>query len=121
MIRRPPRSTRTDTLFPYTTLFRSVRIALLRKMLIKNSEIAVSACFSFIQENRSKRRENVKVSTWKDRGTAIAPKNDPPAHSFLVCSQCELNTFRSAGRRVGKEFLSTCRSRGAPSQTKKQK
>src|SRR3546814_10578334 len=25
MIRRPPRSTRTDTLFPYTTLFRSLR------------------------------------------------------------------------------------------------
>src|SRR3546814_2460049 len=25
MIRRPPRSTRTDTLFPYTTLFRSVK------------------------------------------------------------------------------------------------
>src|SRR3546814_5441293 len=25
MIRRPPRSTRTDTLFPYTTLFRSPR------------------------------------------------------------------------------------------------
>src|SRR3546814_18869033 len=24
MIRRPPRSTRTDTLFPYTTLFRSL-------------------------------------------------------------------------------------------------
>src|SRR3546814_4150602 len=29
MIRRPPRSTRTDTLFPYTTLFRSIA-ALLR-------------------------------------------------------------------------------------------
>src|SRR3546814_2511616 len=28
MIRRPPRSTRTDTLFPYTTLFRSVGIAM---------------------------------------------------------------------------------------------
>src|SRR3546814_14853584 len=25
MIRRPPRSTRTDTLFPYTTLFRSIQ------------------------------------------------------------------------------------------------
>src|SRR3546814_4996918 len=25
MIRRPPRSTRTDTLFPYTTLFRSIK------------------------------------------------------------------------------------------------
>src|SRR3546814_2814058 len=29
MIRRPPRSTRTDTLFPYTTLFRSIRRTLL--------------------------------------------------------------------------------------------
>src|SRR3546814_5831863 len=28
MIRRPPRSTRTDTLFPYTTLFRSGRVAI---------------------------------------------------------------------------------------------
>src|SRR3546814_12462087 len=28
MIRRPPRSTRTDTLFPYTTLFRSPRYPL---------------------------------------------------------------------------------------------
>src|SRR3546814_961378 len=28
MIRRPPRSTRTDTLFPYTTLFRSCRLRL---------------------------------------------------------------------------------------------
>src|SRR3546814_11337771 len=28
MIRRPPRSTRTDTLFPYTTLFRSADIAI---------------------------------------------------------------------------------------------
>src|SRR3546814_10585425 len=27
MIRRPPRSTRTDTLFPYTTLFRSAGVA----------------------------------------------------------------------------------------------
>src|SRR3546814_6324896 len=27
MVRRPPRSTRTDTLFPYTTLFRSGRVA----------------------------------------------------------------------------------------------
>src|SRR3546814_642796 len=26
MIRRPPRSTRTDTLFPYTTLFRSLQV-----------------------------------------------------------------------------------------------
>src|SRR3546814_2414053 len=31
MIRRPPRSTRTDTLFPYTTLFRSRVAARLRR------------------------------------------------------------------------------------------
>src|SRR3546814_4125425 len=30
MVLRPPRSTRTDTLFPYTTLFRSLRCAVLR-------------------------------------------------------------------------------------------
>src|SRR3546814_12634958 len=35
MIRRPPRSTRTDTLFPYTTLFRSMKRAL--RNLIENS------------------------------------------------------------------------------------
>src|SRR3546814_16835997 len=29
MLRRPPRSTRTDTLFPYTTLFRAPNIATL--------------------------------------------------------------------------------------------
>src|SRR3546814_13800255 len=29
MIRRPPRSTRTDTLFPYTTLFRSANIGVI--------------------------------------------------------------------------------------------
>src|SRR3546814_11291936 len=38
MIRRPPRSTRTDTLFPYTTLFRSpvpiaMRVNMLRLLL----------------------------------------------------------------------------------------
>src|SRR3546814_1527306 len=32
MIRRPPRSTRTDTLFPYTTLFRSRTGAVLRRV-----------------------------------------------------------------------------------------
>src|SRR3546814_2641598 len=32
MIRRPPRSTRTDTLFPYTTLFRSPQQFLLQRI-----------------------------------------------------------------------------------------
>src|SRR3546814_9331927 len=35
MIRRPPRSTRTDTLFPYTTLFRSMATGRLSTNLIE--------------------------------------------------------------------------------------
>src|SRR3546814_15418020 len=35
MIRRPPRSTRTDTLFPYTTLFRSVSDGLYSQLATK--------------------------------------------------------------------------------------
>src|SRR3546814_4354449 len=34
MIRRPPRSTRTDTLFPYTTLFRSMGINVSKVFLL---------------------------------------------------------------------------------------
>src|SRR3546814_14407292 len=40
MIRRPPRSTRTDTLFPYTTLFRSLGEAL---MALSDLDMAVRA------------------------------------------------------------------------------
>src|SRR3546814_14143404 len=35
MIRRPPRSTRTDTLFPYTTLFRSVHVRMDSKLVVE--------------------------------------------------------------------------------------
>src|SRR3546814_6868956 len=39
MIRRPPRSTRTDTLFPYTTLFRSYRQPIYQGNLLEKSAI----------------------------------------------------------------------------------
>src|SRR3546814_17039301 len=42
MIRRPPRSTRTDTLFPYTTLFRSKILEFnkdSRRILVSHSRI----------------------------------------------------------------------------------
>src|SRR3546814_8969144 len=51
MILRPPRSTRTDTLFPYTTLFRSVRIATFsgatRIVNIENPETQEVGSFTF--------------------------------------------------------------------------
>src|SRR3546814_14134822 len=37
MIRRPPRSTRTDTLFPYTTLFRSEEVVFIYNSLPRSS------------------------------------------------------------------------------------
>src|SRR3546814_17068079 len=40
MIRRPPRSTRTDTLFPYTTLFRSVL-----DMRVAQQEVGIDRAF----------------------------------------------------------------------------
>src|SRR3546814_8481299 len=42
MIRRPPRSTRTDTLFPYTTLFRSLFVALVAD-LFELAQLVVDA------------------------------------------------------------------------------
>src|SRR3546814_1762196 len=39
MIRRPPRSTRTDTLFPYTTLFRSAHRHLVRRFRARDAGV----------------------------------------------------------------------------------
>src|SRR3546814_19243901 len=44
MIRRPPRSTRTDTLFPYTTLFRSAGIARVKDVSASFPDPAAPAC-----------------------------------------------------------------------------
>src|SRR3546814_12980752 len=41
MIRRPPRSTRTDTLFPYTTLFRSGGLTGLLSREIKSQQRSI--------------------------------------------------------------------------------
>src|SRR3546814_20657481 len=43
MIRRPPRSTRTDTLFPYTTLFRSADLASFRPAAGATTEVPCGA------------------------------------------------------------------------------
>src|SRR3546814_3106034 len=53
MIRRPPRSTRTDTLFPYTTLFRSVSafsVSSERRMAPDHSAPGVNAAAQSVQK-----------------------------------------------------------------------
>src|SRR3546814_1834038 len=54
MIRRPPRSTRTDTLFPYTTLFRSCQR---RTTASPKRRPAVFSCRSRPTENQGSRSE----------------------------------------------------------------
>src|SRR3546814_14058290 len=50
MIRRPPRSTRTDTLFPYTTLFRSVEYS---KSMAKIAERSQQLVRDFLERQAS--------------------------------------------------------------------
>src|SRR3546814_10697319 len=57
MIRRPPRSTRTDTLFPYTTLFRStVRAAVL--LFRRTWNVADTDALSCAASRRSRSEEH---------------------------------------------------------------
>src|SRR3546814_12561983 len=97
MIRRPPRSTRTDTLFPYTTLFRSWSvhgISFHSKFRKKPYGKLNSAC-RIIRLRKS-------VDVIHDGST-----RDGGAVGY--------SRGRSEERRVGKECVSTCRSRWSPS------
>src|SRR3546814_2961625 len=60
MIRRPPRSTRTDTLFPYTTLFRSqqIEIAALRGPLVPGAAEPVQASGDGLRWNAERSEEH---------------------------------------------------------------
>src|SRR3546814_12187632 len=120
MIRRPPRSTRTDTLFPYTTLFRSVRDAL------------------------HDRYGGHPGLAWRDDGDGPNPYPGLLAWADrIVCSADSVNMVseacatrapvfafapgrvtgrpRSEERRVGKECVRTCRSRASTYLSKKKK
>src|SRR3546814_19638962 len=87
MIRRPPRSTRTDTLFPYTTLFRSPWPS---------------------------RREDGGVNLASNDTTAQAVEAYERGYVPVPIRPGTKRPFdpdRSEERRVGKECVSTCRYR----------
>src|SRR3546814_4491008 len=63
MIRRPPRSTRTDTLFPYTTLFRSPGTA--RQQSIPSIARDPPASCGYIQDGSGSPHNAVVLSDWK--------------------------------------------------------
>src|SRR3546814_4410641 len=61
MIRRPPRSTRTDTLFPYTTLFRSIaRRQAVQQHLVGHHAAAVQARRARLEAQRRQRQRVVQ-------------------------------------------------------------
>src|SRR3546814_14454821 len=77
MIRRPPRSTRTDTLFPYTTLFRSVEdmkilfngIPLEKmsvSMTMNGAVLPVLACFVVAGEEQGVSRDQLSGTIQND-------------------------------------------------------
>src|SRR3546814_3099836 len=60
MIRRPPRSTRTDTLFPYTTLFRSGHRNRRHRQPLRSSAMPAP-----------------DAAAGDERGRAVRPEHDP--------------------------------------------
>src|SRR3546814_12876639 len=69
MIRRPPRSTRTDTLFPYTTLFRSDEVADISQIVYGSGKIdrasAVIDVVSRFEALRATIEEGLAPCEWR--------------------------------------------------------
>src|SRR3546814_11520795 len=111
MIRRPPRSTRTDTLFPYTTLFRSLAsfgvwtavAVLIGKRWYRDYPVESS---DPLLNDRAARLigDIVVVTDAIENGAGRVRVGDGtwPAHG------------RSEERRVGKECVSPCYFRWSP-------
>src|SRR3546814_5644747 len=75
MIRRPPRSTRTDTLFPYTTLFRSIFFAPPAEGRPLSRQASGSFCTTPRRSTHGSRRANGKAPprTSRARPTPAGP------------------------------------------------
>src|SRR3546814_18897156 len=123
MIRRPPRSTRTDTLVPYTTLFRSFPAVLGVVAAAVNQHEArategdaielrgrrrSSGLAAFVELGLEDERSGGEVLQHRRREAADdAGDQGGPENAVQHCA-------RSEERRVGKECVSTCRSRWSP-------
>src|SRR3546814_10943449 len=99
MIRRPPRSTRTDTLFPYTTLFRS------RPFRFEPVELDLDHDHPERAARRRHLAREIKAGT---------PAHRAEREQFGRAALHRAAIIRSEERRVGKECVSTCRSRWSP-------
>src|SRR3546814_13017736 len=108
MIRRPPRSTRTDTLFPYTTLFRSEAAATQRAKVATGTSVQLAQPASPAAAADTSALDRVEVTGSRIDAFDAAPAGDQPLEDQPPASSSE-------ERRVGNECVSTCRSRWDPS------
>src|SRR3546814_14822969 len=125
MIRRPPRSTRTYTLFPYATLFRSVTRPghRLPHAWLEGAEGRVST-LDLVGRGGFTLFVASDESEWRRVGDEAAAQSGVPLRVVLVGEggyrDAEGNwarvrgTGRSEERRVRKECVSKGRTRGAP-------
>src|SRR3546814_14784183 len=112
MIRRPPRSTRTDTLFPYTTLFRSFYLIGRKGRPVINRTFPGMIVAQFdttgVKEPGYAQAEEIA----RELTDMYLNGKFDVAHLFFS----QFKSARSEERRVGKECVRTCRSRWSPYQ-----
>src|SRR3546814_11018858 len=124
MIRRPPRSTRTDTLFPYTTLFRSLPLVVAVKALTwpKGVPLPVQTTLSastqlqvgdILPRNIIIVLDGVGMEAMRPT-QADGTQGRIWATATMLPQESQSWSMRSEERRVGKECVSTCRSRWSP-------
>src|SRR5256885_14597953 len=101
MIRRPPRS----TLFPYTTLFRSVRFRVVDASGIVRVELHPN-----LNVNDVKSEQGASLKFERDATNPIDLRVQLPASAPANTKVTLTFSYRSEERRVGKE----CRSRWSP-------
>src|SRR3546814_13213419 len=123
MIRRPPRSTRTDTLFPYTTLFRSSPV--------RRGYFAIAGYYTELKDLIAQVDDGCALTNAACPVAAVAYLTNAGnakswgieveySHGFdlgegdgrLALSGSRQG--RSEERSVGKECVRTCRFRGSP-------
>src|SRR3546814_17517989 len=111
MIRRPPRSTLTDTLFPYTTLFRSQDRHGAWTPRRESSTFVIAL-------HRQKRGYIGRQRLPWTGNRVVSREHRPPDgladRTFSHSCHFVLSGNRSEERRVGKECVSKCRSRWSP-------
>src|SRR3546814_10209971 len=76
MIRRPPRSTRTDTLFPYTTLFRSAVLAVADERI----EMATVEMVPMLAEGHARLTEELHRLRTVERPSIVEAIEEARAH-----------------------------------------